>query len=81
MDLARRALVQLPLTGVFVVGAQDIRTEKGKLLPMGMLLLEDIVRVVGDDCLRLKELSKLKFSFDYITRRKEMTARFINQHI
>ena len=71
MDLARRALVQLPLTGVFVVGAQDIRTEKGKLLPMGMLLLEDIVRVVGDDCLRLKELSKLKFTSDYITRKRE----------
>ncbi|KAG0039432.1 hypothetical protein BGZ82_008287 [Podila clonocystis] len=56
MDLARKALVQLPLSGVLVVGAQDIRTEKGKLLPLGMLLLEDIVRVVGDDCLRLKEL-------------------------
>ncbi|KFH63937.1 hypothetical protein MVEG_09762 [Podila verticillata NRRL 6337] len=56
MNLARKALVQLPLTGVFVVGAQDIRTEKGKLLPLGMLILEDIVRVVGDDCLRLKEL-------------------------
>lgn len=63
MDLARKALVQLPLSGVLVVGAQDIRTEKGKLLPLGMLLLEDIVRVVGDDCLRLKELSRCQFSY------------------
>lgn len=69
MDLARKALVQLPLSGVLVVGAQDIRTEKGKLLPLGMLLLEDIVRVVGDDCLRLKELSEWRIPCDILFER------------
>ncbi|KAF9583661.1 hypothetical protein BGW38_008918 [Lunasporangiospora selenospora] len=56
MQLAIDALEQLPLTGVLVVGTQDFRTEHGKLIPLSMLILEDIVRVVGEDYLRLKEL-------------------------
>ncbi|KAF9937913.1 hypothetical protein BGZ67_000747 [Mortierella alpina] len=56
MHLAIEALEKLPVTGVFIVGAQDLRTEEGKLIPLGMLILEDIIRVVGEDCLRLKEL-------------------------
>ncbi|KAF9285618.1 hypothetical protein BGZ68_003726 [Mortierella alpina] len=56
MHLAIEALEKLPVTGVFIVGTQDLRTEEGKLIPLGMLILEDIIRVVGEDCLRLKEL-------------------------
>ena len=56
MHLAKEALEHLPVTGVFIVGAQDIRSESGKLYPLGMLLLEDVIRVVGEDCLKLKEL-------------------------
>ncbi|KAF9916227.1 hypothetical protein BX616_004308 [Lobosporangium transversale] len=56
MHLAMNALANLPISGVFIVGTQDIRTEKGKLIPLGMLILEDIIRVVGEDCLKLKEL-------------------------
>jgi hypothetical protein len=58
MHLAKEALEQLPVSGVFIVGAQDIRTETGKLYPLGMLIMEDVIRAVGDDCLKLKELSK-----------------------
>ncbi|KAG0013046.1 hypothetical protein BGZ80_011319 [Entomortierella chlamydospora] len=57
MHLAIEALEKLPVTGVFVVGTQDIRRpDDGKLIPLSMLVLEDIVRVVGEDCLKLKEL-------------------------
>ncbi|KAF9161150.1 hypothetical protein DFQ26_004816 [Actinomortierella ambigua] len=56
MDLARKAREQLPLTGVFVVGVQDIRTRDNKLYPLSMLVLEDIIRVIGETHLRLKEL-------------------------
>ncbi|KAF9097329.1 hypothetical protein BGX23_009177 [Mortierella sp. AD031] len=56
MQLAKDALEQLPVTGVFIVGTQDIRTETGKLYPLEMLIMEDIMRVVGEDCLKLKEL-------------------------
>ncbi|KAG0002451.1 hypothetical protein BGZ65_002617 [Modicella reniformis] len=56
MHLALQALTDLPVTGIFIVGTQDIRTETGKLIPLAMLILEDVVRVVGDDCLKLKEL-------------------------
>ncbi|KAF9137643.1 hypothetical protein BG015_002663, partial [Linnemannia schmuckeri] len=56
MHLAKEALNQLPVSGIFIVGAQDVRTESGKLLPLGMLVMEDIIRAVGDDCLKLKEL-------------------------
>lgn len=56
MHLAKQALDQLPVSGIFIVGAQDIRTESGKLYPLGMLIMEDVIRAVGDDCLKLKEL-------------------------
>ncbi|KAF9140144.1 hypothetical protein BGX30_006975 [Mortierella sp. GBA39] len=56
MHLAKQALDQLPVSGIFIVGAQDIRTETGKLFPLGMLVMEDVIRAVGEDCLRLKEL-------------------------
>ncbi|KAI8603362.1 hypothetical protein EDD21DRAFT_369349 [Dissophora ornata] len=56
MQISIEALEKLPVTGMLVIGAQDIRTESGKLIPLGMLILEDIIRVVGDDCLKLKEL-------------------------
>ncbi|KAF9114859.1 hypothetical protein BGX27_009607 [Mortierella sp. AM989] len=57
MHLAVEALEKLPVTGVFVVGTQDLRrTDDAKLIPLSMLILEDIIRVVGEDCLRLKEL-------------------------
>ncbi|KAF9902117.1 hypothetical protein EC991_005257 [Linnemannia zychae] len=56
MHLAKEALEQLPVSGVFVVGAQDIRTDSGKLYPLGMLIMEDIIRAVGENCLKLKEL-------------------------
>ncbi|KAF9206510.1 hypothetical protein BGZ49_002327 [Haplosporangium sp. Z 27] len=57
MHLAIEALEKLPIMGVFVVGTQDIRRpDDGKLIPLSMLVLEDIIRVVGDDRLRLKEL-------------------------
>ncbi|KAF9180201.1 hypothetical protein BGZ50_006380 [Haplosporangium sp. Z 11] len=56
MHLAVEALQKLPVTGVFIVGTQDLRTETGKLIPLAMLVLEDVIRVVGEDCLRLKEL-------------------------
>jgi hypothetical protein len=58
MHLSVRAAQELPLSGVLVVGAQDFRSETGKLLPLSMLVLEDIIRVVGDEHLKLKELSK-----------------------
>ncbi|KAF9345004.1 hypothetical protein BGX26_003652, partial [Mortierella sp. AD094] len=57
MHLAIEALEKLPVTGVFVVGTQDLRRpDDGKLIPLSMLVLEDIVRVIGEDCLKLKEL-------------------------
>ncbi|KAK5805659.1 hypothetical protein F5H01DRAFT_75159 [Linnemannia elongata] len=56
MHLAKQALDQLPVSGIFIVGAQDIRTESGKLYPLGMLIMEDVIRAVGEDCLKLKEL-------------------------
>ncbi|KAG0245144.1 hypothetical protein BGX31_007855 [Mortierella sp. GBA43] len=56
MHLAIQALENLPVTGMFIVGTQDIRADSGKLIPLAMLVLEDIIRVVGDDCLKLKEL-------------------------
>ncbi|KAG0287040.1 hypothetical protein BGZ96_008984 [Linnemannia gamsii] len=56
MHLAKEALKQLPVSGIFIVGAQDIRTETGKLYPLGMLIMEDVIRAVGDGCLKLKEL-------------------------
>ncbi|KAF9121421.1 hypothetical protein BGW39_010555 [Mortierella sp. 14UC] len=56
MHLAKEAMVQLPVSGIFVVGAQDIRTDSGKLYPLGMLIMEDVIRAVGEDCLKLKEL-------------------------
>ncbi|KAF9972092.1 hypothetical protein BGZ73_004827 [Actinomortierella ambigua] len=56
MDLARKARERLPVTGVFVVGVQDIRTRDNKLYPLSMLVLEDIIRVIGETHLRLKEL-------------------------
>ena len=58
MHLALQAAQELPLSGVLVVGAQDVRTEAGKLVPLSMLVMEDIIRVAGDQCLKLKELSK-----------------------
>ena len=58
MHLAIEALRKLPVTGVLIVGTQDIRTKSGKLIPLGMLLLEDITRVVGDEYLKLKELGE-----------------------
>jgi hypothetical protein len=58
MHLAKEAAEELPVSGVFIVGAQDIRNEAGKLYPLGMLIMEDIIRAVGEDCLKLKELSK-----------------------
>lgn len=61
MHLAKQALDQLPVSGIFIVGAQDIRTESGKLYPLGMLIMEDVIRAVGEDCLKLKELSKSIF--------------------
>ncbi|KAG0370922.1 hypothetical protein BGZ54_002733 [Gamsiella multidivaricata] len=59
MHLAMEALEKLPVTGVFIVGTQDMRAENGKLMPLSMLILEDVIRVVGDDCLKLKELGVL----------------------
>ncbi|KAF8946480.1 hypothetical protein BGZ47_000422 [Haplosporangium gracile] len=56
MHLAKEALNRLPVSGIFIVGAQDIRTESGKLIPLGMLVMEDVIRAVGEDCLKLKEL-------------------------
>ncbi|KAF9921811.1 hypothetical protein FBU30_008125 [Linnemannia zychae] len=56
MHLAKEALEKLPVTGVFIVGAQDIRTESGKLYPLGMLIMEDIIRAVGEEYMKLKEL-------------------------
>ncbi|KAF9366185.1 hypothetical protein BGX34_005534 [Mortierella sp. NVP85] len=56
MHLAVQALENLPISGTFIVGTQDIRAENGKLIPLAMLVLEDVIRVVGDDCLKLKEL-------------------------
>ncbi|KAG0301664.1 hypothetical protein BGZ98_008149 [Dissophora globulifera] len=56
MHLAIEALQKLPVTGVLIVGTQDIRTKSGKLIPLGMLVLEDITRVIGDEYLKLKEL-------------------------
>ncbi|KAI1318914.1 hypothetical protein EDD11_005548 [Mortierella claussenii] len=56
MKLACEAAEMLPISGVFVVGAQDIRTKTGKLIPLSMLLLEDIERVAGNETMKLKEL-------------------------
>ncbi|KAG0043635.1 hypothetical protein BGZ83_011193 [Gryganskiella cystojenkinii] len=56
MHLALQAAQGLPLSGVLVIGAQDFRTETGKLIPLSMLFMEDVIRVVGDQCLKLKEL-------------------------
>ncbi|KAJ2517812.1 hypothetical protein GGI11_003050 [Coemansia sp. RSA 2049] len=59
----RRLLVQITHdasrrlcpSGFFVLGVQDIRDEHGKLWPLGMLVLEDVQRAVGNIRLRLKE--------------------------
>jgi len=56
MNIARDAHEKLPPSGIFIVGAQDVRTSDGKLWPLTMLLLEDINRAVGEDKMRLKEL-------------------------
>lgn len=63
MHLAKEALEKLPVSGIFIVGAQDIRTETGKLYPLGMLIMEDVIRAVGEGCLKLKELSMFFFVF------------------
>lgn len=57
MHVSVNAARELPMAGVLVVGAQDFRTETGKLVPLSMLVMEDVMRVVGE-CLKLKELSK-----------------------
>jgi len=57
MHISVSAAKELPMAGVLVVGAQDFRTEAGKLVPLSMLVMEDVIRVVGE-CLKLKELSE-----------------------
>ena len=47
---------RLSPSGSLIIGVQDIRDEFGKLWPMGMLVVEDVQRAVGDIRLRLKEL-------------------------
>ncbi|KAJ1773946.1 hypothetical protein IW140_003187 [Coemansia sp. RSA 1813] len=59
----RRSLVQITHdashrlcpSGLLILGVQDVRDEHGKLWPLGMLVLEDVQRAVGNIRLRLKE--------------------------
>ncbi|KAI9466473.1 hypothetical protein BX667DRAFT_485138 [Coemansia mojavensis] len=59
----RQALVQITHdasnrlcpSGLLVIGVQDVRDENGKLWPLGMLVLEDVQRAIGNIRLRLKE--------------------------
>ncbi|KAJ1966446.1 hypothetical protein GGI12_000090 [Dipsacomyces acuminosporus] len=63
IEAYRQALVQithdvsrrLSPSGLLAIGVQDVRDENGKLWPLGMLVLEDVERAVGDIRLRLKE--------------------------
>ncbi|KAJ1913092.1 hypothetical protein H4219_005352 [Mycoemilia scoparia] len=50
------AYKRLSPSGLLVIGVQEVRDEFGKLWPMGMLVVEDVQRAVGDINLRLKEL-------------------------
>jgi len=73
MHLAVQALENLPISGMFIVGTQDIRAENGKLTPLAMLVLEDVIRVVGDDCLKLKELSKSLQTLHLLTKMNHLS--------
>ncbi|RUS15587.1 hypothetical protein BC937DRAFT_92257 [Endogone sp. FLAS-F59071] len=56
IQIAREAAAMLPVSGMFIVGTMDVRGEDDKLWPLGMLVLEDINREVGEGLLKLREM-------------------------
>ena len=56
MHLARESYQKLPPSGFLIIGTQDVRTRDNKLWPIGLLVLEDVKAVVGEDKMPLKEL-------------------------
>lgn len=56
IQIAHEAAKKLAPQGHLILGVQDIRTEEGKLWPLGMLVLEDIERAIPSDILKLKEM-------------------------
>ncbi|CAG8500157.1 10011_t:CDS:10, partial [Diversispora eburnea] len=55
--IAQEAYLKLPPSGFLVIGSQDVRTiHDKKLWPLGMLFMEDVVKIVGEDKMPLKEL-------------------------
>lgn len=56
VQIAHEAAKKLAPQGHLILGVQDIRTEQGKLWPLGMLVLEDVELAVSSDTLKLKEM-------------------------
>ncbi|RUS32964.1 LOW QUALITY PROTEIN: hypothetical protein BC938DRAFT_473650 [Jimgerdemannia flammicorona] len=56
IQIAHEAAALLPTSGMFVVGTQDVRGEDGRLWPLGLLVLEDINREIGEGLLKLREM-------------------------
>ncbi|KAJ2959449.1 hypothetical protein NQZ79_g5096 [Umbelopsis isabellina] len=53
---AQESVCKLAADGMFIVGTQDYREPTGKLWPLGMLIMEDINRNIGEKHLKLKEM-------------------------
>lgn len=56
VQMAQESVVKLAAGGMFIVGTQDYREPTGKLWPLGMLIMEDINRNIGENYLKLKEM-------------------------
>jgi hypothetical protein len=56
VQMAQESVCKLAAGGMFIVGTQDYREPTGKLWPLGMLIMEDINRNVGEKHLKLKEM-------------------------
>lgn len=56
VQVARASVTKLAVGGMLIVGTQDYRDSQGKLWPLGMLIMEDINRHIGEKYLKLKEM-------------------------
>ncbi|KAG2182150.1 hypothetical protein INT43_007077 [Umbelopsis isabellina] len=56
VQMAQESVGKLAAGGMFIVGTQDYREPTGKLWPLGVLIMEDINRNIGEKHLKLKEM-------------------------
>lgn len=56
VQIARDSITKLAVGGMLIVGTQDYRDDSGKLWPLGMLIMEDVNRHIGEKYLKLKEM-------------------------